>query len=150
IDVAYATYLSWRGWLEREPPRRPEPDRPAGPPSARAADWKFSFTGSVCSRCGFTHLPPMRVCKNCGALDEMEARSLAAATGTVATYTVDRLAYSPSPPLIEAIVDFDGGGRSTLEVADALPDDLAVGTRVDSASRRLYTATGTDSHFSKD
>lgn len=149
IDVAYATYLSWRGWLEREPPRRPEPDRPAGPPSARAADWKFSFTGSVCSRCGFTHLPPMRVCKNCGALDEMEARSLAAATGTVATYTVDRLAYSPSPPLIEAIVDFDGGGRYTLEVADAQPDDLAVGTRVDLSFRRLYTARGVHNYFWK-
>src|SRR6202012_3075602 len=27
--VPYASYLTWRGLLEREPPRRPEPDRPA-------------------------------------------------------------------------------------------------------------------------
>ena len=35
-EVAYATYLTWRGLLEREPPRRPDPERPAGPPAARA------------------------------------------------------------------------------------------------------------------
>ncbi|WP_028846719.1 OB-fold domain-containing protein [Thermocrispum agreste] len=149
VVVPYATYLGWRGWLEREPPRRPEPGRPAGPPSARAVDWKFAFTGSVCSRCGFTHLPPVRVCKECGAVDEMQRRSLAGATGTVATYTVDRLAYSPSPPLIEAIVDFDGGGRYPLEVADARPGDLAVGTRVGLSFRRLFTAGGVHNYFWK-
>ena len=31
--------------------------------------------------------------------------------GTIATFTVDRLAYSPSPPVVFAVVDFDGGGR---------------------------------------
>ena len=149
IDVPYATYLSWRGWLEREPPRRPEPDRPAGPPSARSARWKFSFTGSACRRCGFVHLPPSRVCKKCASVDEMDRRSLAAAQGSVATYTVDRLAFSPSPPLIDAVVDFDGGGRYTLEVADAEPARLAVGTRVGLTFRRLYTAGGVHNYFWK-
>jgi 3-hydroxy-3-methylglutaryl CoA synthase/uncharacterized OB-fold protein len=145
----YATYLSWRGWLEREPPRRPEPDRPAGPPSARSAPWKFSFTGSACRRCGFVHLPPARVCKKCGAVDDMDARSLAGAAGTVATYTVDRLAFSPSPPLIDAVIDFDGGGRYTLEVADTRPGRLAVGTRVGLSFRRLFTAGGVHNYFWK-
>ncbi|TDC99511.1 hydroxymethylglutaryl-CoA synthase [Saccharopolyspora terrae] len=149
IDVPYATYLTWRGWLEREPPRRPEPDRPAGPPSARSTAWKFSFTGSVCRQCGFTHLPPMRVCKKCGSVDGMDPRSLASSTGTVATYTVDRLTYSPSPPLIDAVVDFDGGGRYTLEVADAQPDDLAVGVPVGLSFRRLFTAGGVHNYFWK-
>lgn len=149
IDVPYATYLTWRGWLEREPPRRPEPDRPAGPPSARSTEWKFSFTGSVCQSCGFTHLPPMRVCKECGSVDEMDRRSLAASTGTVATYTVDRLTYSPSPPLIDAVVDFEDGGRYTLEVADAQPDDLAVGVPVGLSFRRLFTAGGVHNYFWK-
>ena len=53
--VPYPAYLAWRGLLEREPPRRPEPDRPAGPPSARSAQWKFAFTGSRCTQCGFVH-----------------------------------------------------------------------------------------------
>ena len=32
--------------------------------------------------------------------------------------------------MINAVVDFDGGGRYTLEVADAAPDEIAIGTRV--------------------
>ena len=42
---------------------------------------------------------------------------MAGISGTVATYTVDRLAFSPSQPLTDAVVDFDGGGRYTLELA---------------------------------
>lgn len=152
IDVSYPTYLSWRGWLEREPPRRPEPDRPAGPPSARAEAWKFAFAGSRCRSCGFVHLPPVRVCKKCRATDEMDAHPLAFAEGTVATYTVDRLAFSPSPPLVDAVVDFDGGGRYTLEVADTDPADdaaLEVGSRVALTFRRLFTAGGVHNYFWK-
>ncbi|AJE80446.1 hypothetical protein SLNWT_0070 [Streptomyces albus] len=149
LPVAYTTYLSWRGLLDREPPRRPEPDRPAGPPSRRAAAWKFSFTGTVCAKCRFVHLPPARVCKKCGVVDAMEPRQLAVRSGTVATYTVDRLAYSPSPPVIEAVVDFDGGGRYTLEVADTVEEHLRVGTRVGLTFRRLFTAGGVHNYFWK-
>nr|WSZ19737.1 OB-fold domain-containing protein [Streptomyces canus] len=147
--VSYTTYLTWRGWLDREPPRRPEPDRPASPPSARGERWKFGFTGSRCENCGFVHLPPARVCKECGAVDAMTPVALAGARGTVATYTVDRLAYSPSPPLIDAVVDFDGGGRCTLEIADGAADQLAVGTRVEPVFRRLHTAGGVHNYFWK-
>jgi hydroxymethylglutaryl-CoA synthase len=149
VPVPYASYLTWRGLLEREPPRRPEPDRPAAPPSARAGDWKFSFTGSRCTECGFVHLPPARVCHRCGAVDRMDQARLAGTAGTVATYTVDRLAYSPAPPLVDAVVNFDGGGRYALEVADADPDRLAVGSRVELVFRRLFTAGGVHNYFWK-
>ncbi|WP_405846684.1 OB-fold domain-containing protein [Streptomyces sp. NBC_01518] len=148
-DVSYTTYLTWRGWLDREPPRRPEPERPAAPPSARGERWKFAFTGSRCDRCAFVHMPPTRVCKECGAVDAMTPVPLAGARGTVATYTVDRLAYSPSPPLIDAVVDFDGGGRCTLEIADGAADRLTVGTRVEPVFRRLHTAQGVHNYFWK-
>lgn len=148
-EVTYAQYLMWRGLLEREPPRRPEPDRPAGPPSARAEAWKFAFVGSACTQCGQVHVPPRRVCAGCGAVDRMERRPLADCPGTVATYTVDRLAFSPSPPMIDAVVDFDGGGRYTLEVADAAPEEVDIGTRIELTFRRLYTAGGVHNYFWK-
>ena len=147
--VPYARYLTWRGMLDREPPRRPEPDRPAAPPSARAGEWKFSFSGSQCSECGFVHLPPARVCHRCGAVDQLSQTRLADTMGTVATFTVDRLAFSPSPPLVDAVVNFDGGGRYALEVADADPDRLAVGSRVELVFRRLFTAGGVHNYFWK-
>jgi hydroxymethylglutaryl-CoA synthase len=148
-DVLYATYLSWRGLLEREPPRRPEPLRPAGPPSARSEAWKFAFVGSHCRSCARVHLPPARVCSECGAVDEMDRAPLAGKTGKVATYTVDRLAFSPSPPMIDAVVDFDGGGRYTLELADAAPEDVDIGVEVELTFRRLFTADGVHNYFWK-
>jgi hydroxymethylglutaryl-CoA synthase len=147
--VPYARYLTWRGMLDREPPRRPEPDRPAAPPSARAGEWKFSFSGSQCTECGFVQLPPARVCHHCGAVDQLSPARLADTLGTVATFTVDRLAYSPSPPLVDAVINFDGGGRYALEVADADPDRLAVGSRVELVFRRLFTAGGVHNYFWK-
>ncbi|WP_320671878.1 OB-fold domain-containing protein [Patulibacter defluvii] len=147
--LRYATYLTWRGLLEREPPRRPEPDRPAAPPSARSAAWKFAFTGARCRDCGFVHVPPIRVCKRCHAVDRMEPLPLAGRAGTVATFTVDRLAFSPSPPLTDVVVDFDGGGRCTLELTDGAPDEVAIGTRVETTFRRLYTVEGVHNYFWK-
>jgi len=148
-DIRYATFLTWRGLLEREPPRRPEPDRPAGPPSARSEAWKFAFVGSRCEACGFVHVPPLRVCKGCGAVDRMERAPLAGQEGTVATYTVDRLAFSPAPPVIDVVVDFDGGGRATVEMTDASPDEVDIGTRVAMTFRRLYTTEGIHNYFWK-
>lgn len=148
-DVDHLTYLTWRGLVEREAPRRPEPDRPAAPPSARSADWKFGFVGGRCTRCGFMHLPPVTVCRGCGSAEGMVSVRAASLRGTVATFTVDRLAFSLSPPVVDVVVDFDGGGRSILEVADADPDELTVGTRVEMTFRSLFTAGGVHDYFWK-
>jgi len=147
--VDHLTYLSWRGLVEVEPPRRPEPDRPAAPPSSRTERWKFGLTGSRCEQCGFIHLPPARVCRGCGAADRMMASPVAGMGGTMSTYTVDHLAYSPSPPVVQAVIDVDGGGRCTLEIADAEPERLAVGSRVNFTFRRLFTAGGIHDYFWK-
>jgi uncharacterized OB-fold protein len=79
----------------------------------------------------------------------MDREPLAAKPGTIATYTVDRLAFSLSPPMIDVVVDFDGGGRYTLEMADAAPADVDIGTRVEMTFRRLYTSGGVHNYFWK-
>ena len=149
LPVKHLTYLSWRGLVALEPPRRPEPERAAAPPAARAGHWKFGFTGSRCQSCGFVHLPPTRVCRGCGTADAMVPTPAADLRGTIVTYTVDRLAFSPSPPMLQAVIDVDGGGRCTLEVADARPDELSVGARVRFSFRRLFTAGGVHDYFWK-
>jgi hydroxymethylglutaryl-CoA synthase len=149
IVVPHLTYLSWHGLVELEPPRRPEPDRPAAPPAARAEEWKFGFAGTRCRNCGFVHLPPMRVCRSCGTADDMDVAPAAALQGTIVTHTVDYLAYSPSPPMIQAVLDVDGGGRCTIEVTDAEPERLRVGARVAFTFRRLFTSGGVHDYFWK-
>lgn len=147
--LAYTTFLTWRGQLVREPPRRPDPDPPAAPPSFRSEAWKLGFTGSRCTSCGTRHLPPNRVCVNCRAVDQMVPERLADVPATVATFTVDRLAYSLSPPVVAAVVDFDGGGRFRCELTDVDPNAVAIGDRVEMSFRRLFTADGVHNYFWK-
>jgi 3-hydroxy-3-methylglutaryl CoA synthase/uncharacterized OB-fold protein len=148
-DLPYATFLTWRGQLRREPPRRPDPERPGAPVMHRSDGWKYGFNASRCLACGFRHLPPTRVCLNCHAIDQMEPERLADVRGTVATFTIDRLAFSLSPPVIGVVVDFDGGGRYRCEMTDADPDAVRIGTRVEMTFRRVYTAQGVHNYFWK-
>jgi 3-hydroxy-3-methylglutaryl CoA synthase/uncharacterized OB-fold protein len=148
-DLPYALFLTWRGQLRREPPRRPDPERPDAPAMRRNELWKFGFAASRCTVCGFVHLPPTRVCLSCRSVDKMEPLRLADVRGTVATYTVDHLAFSLSPPLVGAVIDFDGGGRYRGEMTDVDPAALSIGTRVEMTFRRFYTAQGVHNYFWK-
>jgi 3-hydroxy-3-methylglutaryl CoA synthase/uncharacterized OB-fold protein len=147
--VSYATFLTWRGFLKREPPRRPDPQPPAAPPAFRAEAWKFGFTGSRCQACGARHLPPARVCLKCHAVDRMAPERMADVPATIATCTVDRLAYSLSPPVVVGVLDFEGGGRFTCELTDVDPGAVKIGDRVELTFRRLMTAHGVHNYFWK-
>ena len=65
------------------------------------------------------------------------------------TFTIDRMAYSPSPPIVFAVVDFDGGGRFPVELTDVDAGDVAIGDRVAMTFRRLFTADGIHDYFWK-
>ena len=79
----------------------------------------------------------------------MTDERLADVKGTVATFTVDRLAYSLSPPISVAVIDFDGGGRFECELTDADPERVEIGDRVEMTFRRLFTAEGVHDYFWK-
>jgi hydroxymethylglutaryl-CoA synthase len=121
--VSYGRFLTWRGLLTVEPPRRPEPARPSSSAAARNADWKFGLVGPA------------------GVLAEQR--------GTVTTFTVDKLAYSPSPPVVFAVVDFDDGTRFPVELTDVDADEVTIGTRVEMTFRRLFVADGIANYFWK-
>jgi hydroxymethylglutaryl-CoA synthase len=147
--LPYSRFLSWRKVVTVEPPRRPEPDRISAAVAGRTRDWKFAFIGSRDESTGALHLPPARVSREGGAVDEMERAPMSDVAGTVATFTIDRIAYSPSPPIVFAVVDFDGGGRLPIELTDVEADDLAIGDRVEMTFRRLFTADGIHNYFWK-
>ncbi len=148
-DLEYNTYLKWRGVLPFEKPRRPDPKRPAGPPSRRAERWKFAFVGSRCAKCGTANLPPQRVCVQCDSIDETEPEPFADATATIATYTHDHLAYSLQPPVVMAMLDFEAGGRFPCQLTDVDPEQLRLGDRVEMTFRCLHTAEGIHNYFWK-
>ena len=143
--ISYGKFLSWRGMLEVEPPRRPEPARISASAAGRNTAWKYGFVGSRSPDTGRISLPPSVP----GAGGDVEPVPMSEAQGTVATFTVDRLAYSPSPPVVFAVVDFDGGGRLPLELTDVDAGAVAVGDRVELTFRRLSSADGIVNYFWK-
>jgi hydroxymethylglutaryl-CoA synthase len=148
-DLAYNTYLKWRGILPFEPPRRPDPERPAAPPMRRHERWKLAFVGSRCTQCRAGHLPPQRVCVKCGAVDRMRDERFADTSCRVATFTLDHLAYSLQPPVVAAFVDYEGGGRFSCELTDVDPKEVAIGNHLEMTFRRLFTAQGVHNYFWK-
>lgn len=148
-DVAYGRYLKWREILPTEPPRRPNPDRPAAPSMLRSEGWKYGFVGSLCTNCGTPQLPPQRVCVKCRARDKMEPYPFADRTAHVATYAIDRLAYSLNPPTVNVVLDFEGGGRFICEMTDCEPEKVAIGDEVEMTFRRMFTADGIRNYFWK-
>jgi hydroxymethylglutaryl-CoA synthase len=139
-DLPYGKFLAWRGMVTVEPPRRPEPARVSSSAASRSEDWKFGFVGSRDESDGTLHLPPVP--------GEPPA-PMADAVGTIVTFTIDRLAYSPSPPVVFAVVDFDGGGRFPVELTDVDPGDVEIGGRVEMTFRKLFTADGIHDYFWK-
>jgi uncharacterized OB-fold protein len=79
----------------------------------------------------------------------MTPERFADASGRVATYTLDHLAYSLQPPVVVGVVDFDGGGRFTCELTDVEPAAVAIGDGVEMTFRRLYTGEGVHNYFWK-
>ncbi len=148
-NVSYAKFLSWRQAVTVQPPNRPLPVRMSASAAGRSVDWKYGFVGSKDRESGAVHLPPARVSFDGGNIDDMEPLPMSDAQGTVATFTIDRLAYSPSPPVIFAVVDFDGGGRLPVELTDTTPDEIALGDKVEMTFRRLNTAEGIANYFWK-
>ncbi len=145
--VPYGKYLAWRSRLHTEPPRRPDPARVSAPAASRSVEWKFGFVGSRAPGSSEVRLPPAVPGADPGVVAELAP--MAEVLGTVATFTVDRLAYSPSPPIVFAVVDFDGGGRLPIELTDVAPDEVSIGTRVEMTFRRLSEADGIVNYFWK-
>ena len=147
--LPYLKFLSWNGMATVAPPNRPEPARASSSAAVRHEDWKYGFVGSRDRDSGAVHLPPARVSFKGGAVDDMAPAPMADASGTVVTFTVDRLAYSPSPPIVFAVVDFDEGGRLPVELTDVDADAVAIGDRVEMTFRRLNSSDGIQNYFWK-
>jgi len=139
--IDYGRYLHWRGMLAVEPPRRPEPARVSSPAAHRNVGWKYGFTAGRDVPGGVVHLPP--------APGDDARLPVADALGTIVTFTVDRLSYSLSPPVVFAVVDFDGGGRLPVELTDVDAGEVAIGGRVEMTFRRLGTSDGIHNYFWK-
>jgi 3-hydroxy-3-methylglutaryl CoA synthase/uncharacterized OB-fold protein len=147
--LPYGKFLSWRGSVTLEPPRRPEPERISASVSGRSEEWKYSFVGSRDHGTNELHLPPARISRVGDAVDDMVPAPMSEVEGTIALFTIDRIAFSLSPPITFAVVDFDGGGRHPVELTDVDVGTLKIGDRVEMTFRKLFTADDIHNYFWK-
>jgi hydroxymethylglutaryl-CoA synthase len=129
VLINYPQYLVWRQRITGERPRRPEPERPSAPFAWRDRGYKLAMVGGRCRHCGAVQYPLPPVCYRCHTAGDFEPVSAGHQRARVVACTVDRLAFSPSPPLVSAIVAFDHGGRLQSELTDVV-GEVHVGDEV--------------------
>jgi uncharacterized OB-fold protein len=102
-----------------------------------------------CQDCGYVQYPPQRVCTNCHTKDRFRPVRFSDQKGEVFTYSMDYLGATVDPPLVVAVVNFEGGGRMLTQMTDRDPGQLRVGMPVEMSFRRLYSADGVHNYYWK-
>ena len=119
------------------------------PMYAANVDERLRLIAGKCKKCGTLAYPQRPVCKKCGA-DAFEDVALSG-DGTIYTYTVVAGGGAPAEfddqqvmtgDVISAVVELKEGPRIMVQIADADPKNLDIGTRVRAVVRRLYDQEG--------
>lgn len=146
----YQTYAAWRGFIDvAAAVRRPEMIQPSSTAVWRERDVNIRFHGMKCKSCGYEQYPPQRVCTKCHAKDNFEGVRFSDKKATVYTYAMDYLAPTPDPPLVIAIIDFEGGGRMVSMMTDRDINDVKIGLPVELTFRKLFTVKGVHNYYWK-
>lgn len=148
LEASYFQYLTWRGFIDREPTRRPERPPLSAPAAFRNSAWKFALRGARCTACEMVYLPPQRLCGNCGEIDTMERYDVVGRRARIAAVATDGVSDSPAPPAMVATIDVEGGGRLNAELTDTATLPI-VGTEVSFTFRRTYLSRGIPNYFWK-
>ena len=148
--ISYRKFLQWKGMLAVQPPNRPSPDRISASAAVRESDWKHGFVASRGDQTGLIHMPPSRVSvSEQDQIDSMVQAPMSNRIGRIVTFTIDHLVYSENPPVVFAVVDFEGGGRIPIEITDIDPSDVSIGMEVIPTFRKIFTADGIHNYFWK-
>jgi uncharacterized OB-fold protein len=129
-DDKYLRWLFHRGLLELERGMRAELDqKQPGTTLWRHRKAVLGLVGGRCKKTGVVQFPrtDISVDSNDHAAHTQEDYHFAERRARVVTFTADNLTYSPNPPCLYGMIDFEGGGRLTVEFADALPEQIEVG-----------------------
>ncbi len=143
----YMKYASWRGLIKTADPARRPPDEVPSPANVyRSRDRNIRFYGVKCNTCGTPLYPPVRICVKCQTKDNFEPYQFSDKKATLFTYSYDFIGRTKDPPVIVAYIDFKGGGRARLVMADGNIGELKQGMPLEMSFRKLYTDTNEGIH----
>jgi len=139
----YIKYLHWRGLVEYVTGRR----RPPTPSPSVTCLWReveqnLRLHGVKCRKCGMVQYPPQLVCFNCHTKGEFEPYRLGDKPAKLVTYAEDMATPTPNPPLVLAVLDFEGGGRLWAYLTDKGTTEMEIGMPLHLTFRKLFTNEG--------
>lgn len=153
-SLSYAEYLRQRGVVTTGPPS-------GGGAYVSVPSWhrsipqRYTLEAGRCPECGSLAFPPEGACADCNALEGYEPVHLSGEGEIEAVTTISQGGAPPefaeqqgrSGDYAAAIVALEsGGGDETASIAamgtDAAPDAFAVGDRIETTIRRIYTQEG--------
>ena len=116
---------------------------------ARDRDAIYALRGVKCLTCGTVQYPPQRICTRCHTKDNFEPYSFADKKGRVFTFTLKYGADIPvfARPMVDTMVDFEGGGRALFGMTDMIADKVKVGMDVEMSFRTLGAGGGIHNYF---
>lgn len=126
----YMKYLAFNGLIDIDRGMRAEFDQKTALTALyRNRKAVMALVGGKCSKTGTVQFPKsdISVAQNDRAIGTQEDYPLADRRAKIMTYTADSLAYSPDPPTYYGAIEFEEGGRITVDFVDVEPEDVAVG-----------------------
>ena len=130
VENNYQKYLSFKDMVDIEWGMRAESGGKVRPSAAWREHRNFNaLIAGKCTECGTIQFPTSNICVNpeCRARRSQEDYRLADSPAKVASYTVDRLAYSPHPPLLFGMIEFDEGAKFMMQFTECDEDKVDVG-----------------------
>lgn len=129
-EANYIKQLFFSGALELDRGMRAEFDQKTALTALyRNRKAVLGLVGGKCLETGAVQFPKseISVAQNARAQGTQVDYPFAERSAAIVTHTADALTYSPDPPVYYGAIDFEEGGRMTVEFADVEPADVEVG-----------------------
>lgn len=129
-ETNYSRFLAFNDLVTLERGMRAELDKQTALSTLyRKRDMILGLVGGRCGSCGTLQFPKSNVCVNpeCNAFHTQTDHAFADMSGKVNSHTADQLTYSPDPPAIFGMVQFDAGGRLMADFTDVDVTEVSVG-----------------------
>jgi len=138
---SYDDYLAYRTFASLDP------ETPGGASASvvhRERDAIYRLQGVKCQVCGTLQYPPQRVCTSCRTKDKFDPVRFSDKKGKVFTYTLKHGGDIPAfaRPMVDTMVDFEGGGRALFGMTDMDVKDVKIGMEVEMSFRTLGVGGG--------
>jgi 3-hydroxy-3-methylglutaryl CoA synthase len=137
-ETSYMKYLVFNRLVQWDKGMRAEKDNKTALTTLyRYNDAILGLVGGKCSITGTVQYPRSRmsVAPNSPQVDTQEPYKFAERAGKILTYSADFLTYSMNPPNHYGQIDFEGGGRIFMDIADVEQGEIDSGTPVRMAFR---------------